>query len=330
MPHYKNNLTKKTIDAVFLADGDPDTAYPTLTTGETLITFKVSSSIVGDYKINFDNTFANSIFLSDVTTDVMGELPSDLEVSFVDSQNKPPTISGIPLTTVTENENYSFTPTASDVDNDPLTFSITNKPSWASFDSTTGKLSGRPVNANIGDYSSITISVSDGKLSVSLTPFNITVKAQNIFGISTVPAPGTYPLDNGEDFFIQITPVDTNILPDSIFYTLDGTEPNIFSTEYTRGNNITLETGTTRIRAIAKKTGFNDATLDGTYILTSDGPKGDLTGDGKVDSADAVLVLNAYLGKSQINLQTMDLNLDGKVDFLDVVKVAELAENSKP
>ena len=39
----------------------------------------------------------------------------------------------------------SFVPTASDVDaGDALTYSITNQPSWASFSTSTGELSGTP------------------------------------------------------------------------------------------------------------------------------------------------------------------------------------------
>ncbi|WP_421958279.1 putative Ig domain-containing protein, partial [Pseudoalteromonas phenolica] len=54
-------------------------------------------------------------------------------------------LSGSPATSVNEDSEYNFTPTLTDSDsNDTHTFSITNKPSWASFDSQTGKLSGTP------------------------------------------------------------------------------------------------------------------------------------------------------------------------------------------
>jgi hypothetical protein len=88
-----------------------------------------------------------------------------------------PTISGSPTTTVLQNSAYSFTPTASDANNDPLTFSIAGKPSWASFNATTGALTGTPGAADVGTYSNIQISVSDGKASSALSAFNITVGA---------------------------------------------------------------------------------------------------------------------------------------------------------
>ena len=91
--------------------------------------------------------------------------------------NGAPIISGTPATTVTAGQAYSFTPTASDPNGQALTFSITNKPSWATFSASTGRLSGTPAAANVGNFSGIVISVSDGTASVSLPAFAITVNA---------------------------------------------------------------------------------------------------------------------------------------------------------
>ncbi len=91
--------------------------------------------------------------------------------------NHPPTISGTPSTQVQVGQAYSFTPQAADADADKLTFSVQNKPSWASFDTSTGTLSGTPSGANAGTFANIVISVSDGKASTPLPGFSITVKA---------------------------------------------------------------------------------------------------------------------------------------------------------
>ncbi|WP_417763003.1 DUF4347 domain-containing protein [Shewanella sp.] len=93
--------------------------------------------------------------------------------------NRAPEISGSPSNAAQEGVSYSFTPTASDADGDQLTFSITNLPSWASFDSNTGTLSGTPSLSAAGDYNNIVISVSDGELSASLSAFSITVVNTN-------------------------------------------------------------------------------------------------------------------------------------------------------
>lgn len=93
----------------------------------------------------------------------------------VPKTNQPPVISGTPATSVVAGTAYSFTPTASDPNGDSLTFSIANKPGWASFSILTGMLSGTPAAANVGSYSGIVISVTDGIAVVSLPAFSITV-----------------------------------------------------------------------------------------------------------------------------------------------------------
>lgn len=89
--------------------------------------------------------------------------------------NTAPTISGQPSTSATAGTAYTFTPKASDTDGDTLSFSVQNKPAWASFSATAGTLSGTPATANVGTDANIVISVSDGHTSASLAPFSITV-----------------------------------------------------------------------------------------------------------------------------------------------------------
>jgi len=91
--------------------------------------------------------------------------------------NIPPDISGTPPAKVVAEKTYSFTPDAADPDGDTIAFSITNKPSWASFDTVTGRLTGTPGINDIGEYGDITLFVSDGQSSDSLGPFSITVES---------------------------------------------------------------------------------------------------------------------------------------------------------
>jgi putative Ig domain-containing protein len=85
-------------------------------------------------------------------------------------------ISGTPATSVQVGAAYSFTPTASDANGGTLTFSINPPaPSWATFNSATGRLQGTPATSHTGSYSNFVISVSDGLLSTSLAAFSITV-----------------------------------------------------------------------------------------------------------------------------------------------------------
>lgn len=89
--------------------------------------------------------------------------------------NRVPTISGTPPTSIVAGNSYSFRPSASDADGDTLSFSIQNRPTWASFSTSTGALSGTPSASQVGSYDNIVIRVSDGKASAALPGFGITV-----------------------------------------------------------------------------------------------------------------------------------------------------------
>jgi hypothetical protein len=96
-----------------------------------------------------------------------------------DEGNLAPVISGTPAAAVTVNQSYSFTPTASDPEGAAISFSISNQPPWATFSKSTGRLSGTPSDAAIGEHVDIVIAVSDGALTAALPPFSIVVSAEN-------------------------------------------------------------------------------------------------------------------------------------------------------
>ena len=102
------------------------------------------------------------------------------DVSEPPTGNTAPTISGTAPTSVDEDTLYSFTPNALDADNDTLTYLIVNKPTWATFDPNTGRLSGTPTNSNVGTASNIGISVSDPSgAKADLPTFNLTIRNVN-------------------------------------------------------------------------------------------------------------------------------------------------------
>jgi hypothetical protein len=88
--------------------------------------------------------------------------------------NHAPTVSNTPdlLEETKVDSTYSYTPNASDADQDPLSFSITNKPAWLTFETATGELSGTPTQSDIGEYT-ISIAVSDSK---QTTDINYTLR----------------------------------------------------------------------------------------------------------------------------------------------------------
>ena len=86
-----------------------------------------------------------------------------------------PVISGTPPTSITAGSTYKFQPTAHDPTGKALSFSVQNKPSWASFSIATGLLDGTPTNSQRGTYSNIIISASNGQNSSALPAFGVTV-----------------------------------------------------------------------------------------------------------------------------------------------------------
>ena len=93
--------------------------------------------------------------------------------------NHPPEISGTPAASVQAGQAYSFTPTASDADNDFLEFSATNMPAWAQFSAETGALTGTPGDAHVGETQDITITVTDGRDTRSIGPFRIRINPRD-------------------------------------------------------------------------------------------------------------------------------------------------------
>lgn len=101
--------------------------------------------------------------------------PETVQVSAtpgIGQSNSAPAIRGTPAVVAEASSIYSFTPSATDADGDSLSFSILNKPAWASFNVATGELSG---TAQPGSYANIVIQVADGVSSSALPAFTLEV-----------------------------------------------------------------------------------------------------------------------------------------------------------
>ena len=94
-----------------------------------------------------------------------------------------PVISGTPATSVVVGNTYKFQPTAKDPDGKTLSFSVANKPDWASFSISSGLLDGTPTSSETGSYGDIIITASNGTASSSLPAFSVAVSK------TTTPTP---------------------------------------------------------------------------------------------------------------------------------------------
>jgi len=156
-------------------DVNGDTLYFSITNKPSWATFDSSTGLLTGTPTSAGTASNIVISVSDGKSNA--SLPAFSVTVAAAATNHAPTISGSPATTATVNQAYSFKPTASDADGNALSFSISNKPTWATFSTTTGSLTGTPTAA--GTFSTIAISVSDGKVSASLASFSITVKTAN-------------------------------------------------------------------------------------------------------------------------------------------------------
>lgn len=171
------------------ADADGDTLTFSISNRPSWATFSTASGSLGGTPSTSNARNYNNIVISVSDGKATTSLPA-FTISVKGPDNSAPVISGTPMTSVQVGQAYAFQPTASDANGDPLTWSIRNKPSWATFSASTGRLSGTPAAANVGSYANVIISVSDGKASASLAAFAIAVQAaaNNAPTISGTPA----------------------------------------------------------------------------------------------------------------------------------------------
>src|SRR5690606_37320974 len=103
-----------------------------------------------------------------------------------------------------------------DIDGDTLTYSIVNKPVWASFDTATGELSGTPGKVGGAMTRDIVITVSDGMLSAGLPAFDLeVVNANDAPTITGTPAVSVL-----QDTTYSFIPTGEDIDGDTLAYSI--------------------------------------------------------------------------------------------------------------
>jgi hypothetical protein len=189
--------------------------------------------------------------------------------------NRAPTITGSAPTTATIGAAYSFTPSASDPDHDTLGFTIQNRPSWAAFDTATGRLSGTPTTA--GSFSNIVIGVSDGHVSAKLPAFAITVAAPSNSAPTISGSPSTS-VSVGNAYNFQPSGHDAN--GDTLTYSIQNAPSwASFSTSSGRlsGTPTSADAGTYSNIVISVSDGVHKASLPSFAITVSSGATGNAT-----------------------------------------------------
>ena len=172
------------------------TAGAIITRGMTVSgpgTFAVITMTAGNTRGDFDLTLSNVVVAS-----ANGEpVPVDLYGSHITiGSNQAPSLAPLGDQTGSKGNLLSFTVSASDPDGDALTYSVSNLPKGASFDSSSGTFTWMPRGNQDGVYSGISFTVSDGALSDSES-ITITIgSASGDTGDTTHPGKGKKPSKN--------------------------------------------------------------------------------------------------------------------------------------
>jgi len=135
--------------------------------------------------------------------------------------NNPPVITSIPVTQVNEGQDYIYDVDATDVEGSALTYFLFQSPSWLSINSQTGLISGTAPFVSSDSALSITVGVSDDKVSVlqtySLTVVNVAVVPPTNNLPVIISSPATQ-INEGQNYVydVEATDADGNVLTYSL------------------------------------------------------------------------------------------------------------------
>ncbi len=195
-------------------DADGDTLTLSATTLPAWLNFDASGGVLSGMPSGSD------VGGHDVTLSVTDGTDSTsqsftITVEAAEPTNSAPVITSSSITAATEAVEYSYTLTATDADDDTITMSGSLVPTWLTFDSATGILSGTPANGDVGDHP-VTLTVNDGTVDVNQ---GFTISVEEAVQVNNAP-------------IITSTPVNSAVQDTEYQYTLIATDAD--------GDNVTL------------------------------------------------------------------------------------------
>lgn len=150
-----------------------------------------------------------------------GDLTASLHFSLIviesNDENSAPSITADVPPSIQVGQEFSFTPRVSDPDGDEVSLTVSNLPSWLSFQSNTNRLFGTPSAE--GQFDNITLTASDGELSTafifSLTVIEDTQTANTAPDISGTPGSQVF-VNETFSFIPSASDVDGDVLTFSV------------------------------------------------------------------------------------------------------------------
>jgi len=156
----------------------------------------------------------------------------------VNNVNRPPVLNAIGNKSVNEGETLSFTVSGSDPDGDNLTYSASNLPQGAGFNSATRTFSWTPTYEQAGTYPNVHFEVSDG---IATDSEDITITVNNVNRPPILNAIGNTSVNEGQN----------------LSFTVSGSDPD--------GDNLTYSASN-----LPQGAGFNSATRTFSWTPTYD------------------------------------------------------------
>ncbi|MGV6858417.1 MAG: FG-GAP-like repeat-containing protein [bacterium] len=237
----EGSLRVRRIDTV---DADGNTVHLALTGGEDLARFTLGADNVlsfaraPDYDIPGDRNRDNIYKVEVTAKDDRGGEDRKLYSVYIGNTNEPPLLSGNPPLTVLEGRSYSFTPNASDPENQTLIFTARRLPEWLTIDRDTGLVSGVPGRFDIGVFTGVVINALDyGGQSTRLPAFDLTVVEVNAAPTFVAGGDVEASLDNLDGNIVTIAAWASDIsdgdrgLQALNFEILENLNPSIFESE---------------------------------------------------------------------------------------------------
>ncbi|MCP5327356.1 MAG: Ig-like domain-containing protein [Sinobacteraceae bacterium] len=178
------------------SDADGDTLTFSVTGRPNWMQFDVASGELSGTPTIADVGTTGDLLISASDGRATATLPAfRITVQGATTTNRAPTIGGQPPSSAVVGSPYSFQIVAADADGDRLTYSATALPEWLTLNTSTGRVSGTPGAGNVGTFSGIVLSVSDGKAAASLPAFTLTVTSSQADTTrpviaSTIPSSG--------------------------------------------------------------------------------------------------------------------------------------------
>jgi hypothetical protein len=142
------------------------------------------------------------------------ESDDSIEEMFI--PNRPPVLDTIGAKSGQEGQTLEFTVSASDPDNDDLSFSADNVPAGGSFDAGTHTFTWTPDYAASGNYN-VTFTVTDNGTPVKSDSEDVLITVSNVNRSPVLSAVGAKSVDEGQELAFTITATDAD--NDSLAYT---------------------------------------------------------------------------------------------------------------